>query len=154
MSTTQLVTDFIFTSLVAGILGASAMEAVMWLITREGWAKANMIVAVGSLITRSRENALRTGIALHAVSSFGFAMLYAFAMMKLGLSHLPTSFFVGIGFGFIHGLIVSLMLVWVVAEKHPLEEFQEAGLAIGVSHLAGHVAYGAFVGLAVGLSPL
>jgi hypothetical protein len=154
MSTATLVSDFIFTSLVAGILGASAMEVVMWLITREGWAKANMIVAVGSLLTRSRENAFRTGMMLHAISSFGFAMLYAFAMMKLGLSHLPTSFFVGIGFGFIHGLVVSLMLVWVVAERHPLEEFQEAGLAVGVSHLAGHVAYGAFVGLAVGLSPL
>src|SRR5580692_7377402 len=117
MSTATLVSDFIYTSLVAGILGASAMEVVMWLITREGWAKANMIVAVGSLLTRSRENAFRTGMMLHAISSFGFAMLYAFAMMKLGLSHLPTSFFVGIGFGFIHGLVVSLMLVWVVAER-------------------------------------
>lgn len=154
MNTAKLVLDFILTSLVAGMLGAGAMELVMWLITRDGWAKANMIVAVGSLVTRSREKALRTGIRLHAVSAFGFAMLYAFALMRFGFSHLPTSFFAGIGFGFIHGLIVSLMLVWVVAERHPLEEYQEAGLAVGVSHLAGHVAYGALVGLVVGLSPL
>jgi uncharacterized membrane protein YagU involved in acid resistance len=102
-----------------------------------------MIVAIGSLITRSRENAFRTGIVLHAVSSFVFAMAYAYAMMKFGLSQLPNSFFAGIGFGIVHGLVVSLMLVWVVAERHPLVEFQEAGLAVGVSHFAGHVAYGA-----------
>jgi hypothetical protein len=154
MITAKLIFDFIFTSLMAGILGASAMEVVLWLITREGWAKANMIVAVGSLITRSRENAFRTGVVLHAISSFVFAAIYAFAMMKFGLSHLPTSFFAGIGFGIVHGLVVSLTLVWVVAERHPLEEFQEAGLAVGVSHFAGHVAYGAVVGLVVGLSPL
>jgi hypothetical protein len=154
MITSKLVLDLIFTSLTAGILGAGAMEVVMWLITREGWAKANMIVAVGSLFTRSRENAFRTGVMLHAISSFVFAMLYAFAMTRLGLSHLPTSFFAGIGFGIIHGLVVSLMLVWFVAERHPLEEFQEAGLAVGVSHFAGHVAYGAVVGLVIGLSPL
>jgi len=39
-----------------------------------------------------------------------------------------------------------------VAEHHPLEEFNEAGFAIGLSHFAGHVAYGAVIGLVVGLS--
>ena len=154
MITGNLIAAFIITSLAAGILGACAMETVMWLITRDGWAKGNMIVAVGSLITRSRENAFRTGAVLHAISAFVFAMLYAFAMRELGLTHLPYSFAAGIGIGIIHGLIVSLMLTWFVAERHPLEEFQEAGLAVGVSHFAGHVAFGAVVGLVIGLSPL
>jgi len=65
-----------------------------------------------------------------------------------------VSLLFGLGVGFGHGMIVSLMLVWVVAEQHPLEEFQEADLAIGLSHLAGHVAFGGVVGLVVGLSPL
>ncbi len=147
-------TPFILTSLVAGLLGAAAMEIVMWLITRDGWAKANMIVALGSLITRTRENAFRTGAVVHAVAAFGFAMLYAYLMGRFGLAHLPDAFFAGIGFGIIHGLVVCLALVWVVAERHPLEEFQDAGLAVGVSHFAGHVAYGAIVGLVIGLSPL
>ena len=60
----------------------------------------------------------------------------------------------GIGVGFIHGLIVSLGLVWVVAEQHPLEEFNEAGMAIGLSHVLGHVVYGGIVGFVVGVSPL
>jgi hypothetical protein len=49
---------------------------------------------------------------------------------------------------------MSLILVWVVSDTHPVEEFRRASLAVGLSHLAGHVAYGAVVGLAVGLSPL
>ena len=146
--------EFITTSLIAGIFGAGAMVLVMWLIVRDGWAKANMIVAIGSLVTRSRENAFGIGILLHAMSSFVFAMIYIVVMLKFGLSQLPTSFFAGIGFGIVHGLVISLMLVWIVAERHPLVEFQESGLAVGVSHFAGHVAYGAMVGLVLGLSQL
>lgn len=143
---------FVLTSLVAGMLGAIAMEVVMWAITRAGWAQGNMIVAIGSVITRSREHALRAGVMLHAISAVAFAMVYTFAMKELGLAHFPTAFFAGIGFGVIHGMIVSLMLVWIVAERHPLKEFREAGLAVGVSHFAGHVAYGAVVGLVIGLA--
>ena len=51
-------------------------------------------------------------------------------------------------------MIVSLMLVWVVSNRHPLAEFKEADLLVGLSHFAGHVAYGAVVGLVVGLMPL
>ncbi len=60
----------------------------------------------------------------------------------------------GLGLGMLHGLLVSLMLVWVVADHHPLEEFKEADLLVGLSHFAGHVAYGAVVGLTVGFAPL
>jgi len=154
MNLGRSIADFLFTSLVAGVLGAIAMEAVMGLITRAEWAKANMIVAVGSLLTRSRHNAFRAGVMLHGIAAVGFAMIYTAAMAKLGLSRFPTAFFTGIGFGILHGLVVSLMLVWMVAEKHPLEEFQEAGLAVGLAHFAGHVAYGAAVGLVIGLSPM
>ena len=48
-------------------------------------------------------------------------------------------------------MLVSLMLVWVVCEAHPLEEFREAGFAVGLAHFAGHVAYGAVVGLIIGI---
>jgi len=143
---------FLLTSIVAGFLGAAAMEVVMWLICRAGWAKGNMIVAVGSILTRSRDNAFQAGVILHAVSAVVFAMIYGFAMGRMGLSHLPTAFLVGLGFGLFHGLVVSLMLVWIVAERHPLEEFREAGLAVGVAHFAGHAAYGAVVGLVIGLA--
>lgn len=150
---TTLVT-YLLTALVAGVCGGAAMEGVLWLIGRGGWAKADMLVALGSLLTKSRDNAWRVGAVLHVISAIGFAMVYALLMLWLGLTHMPLSMMLGLGVGLVHGLLVSLMLVWVVAEQHPLEEFNEATLAIGLAHLAGHVAFGGVVGLVVGLSPL
>ena len=65
-----------------------------------------------------------------------------------------SALMLGLGVGTLHGMLVSLMLVWVVSESHPLPEFKDAGLEVGLSHFVGHVAYGAVVGLVVGLSPL
>ena len=146
--------SFLLTALVAGVLGGAVMEGALWLIGRAGWAKADMLVALGSLLTKSRENAWRVGAVLHLISAIGFAMAYTLLMLKLGLTHMPLSMMLGLGVGVVHGLIVSLMLVWIVAEQHPLEEFNEATLAVGLAHLVGHVVFGGMVGLVVGISPL
>lgn len=146
--------NYLFTSLLAGLFGALAMEAVMWAISRAEWAKANMIVAIGSLVTRKREGSWTVGVLLHSVSAFGFALIYVYAMTRLGLTQFPIAVIAGTGFGVLHGMVVSLLLVWLVAERHPLKEFQEAGMAVGLSHLAGHIAYGAAVGLVVGIGSL
>lgn len=143
--------QFLAVALLAGVLGAAAMEAVMWGIGRAGWAKADMIVALGSLFTHRRENAFRVGVVLHAISAVVFSIGYALAMLALEQTALPGSFVLGLGIGVLHGIIVSLMLVWVVSEQHPLEEFKEADLAIGLSHLTGHVAFGGMIGLVVGV---
>ena len=154
MNTVMPMVAFLLTALAAGLAGGAAMELAMWLITRRGWAKGNMIVALGSLFTKSRENAFRVGAVLHAISAVGFATVYTLAMMALGLTHLPLSMMLGLGLGFVHGLLVSLALVWIVSDQHPLEEFNEAGLAVGLSHLVGHVVFGAVVGVVVGLASL
>jgi hypothetical protein len=138
-------------AVVAGLFGLAAMHVAMWLITRRGWARGNMVVALGSLVTRTRENAFSTGIILHLIAAVSFAMLYLLAMVHFGLTHFPAAFLAGVCFGLIHGMVVTLALVWVVSDQHPLEEFQEAGLAVGVSHIAGHIAYGAIVGVVVGM---
>lgn len=146
--------SFLITALIAGVLAGVGMEVVLWVVGSAGWAKADMIVALGSLFTRSRDNAWRVGAILHAAAAITFAVLYTLLMLKLGYTEMPLSMMLGAGIGFIHGLIVSLGLVWVVAEQHPLAEFNEAGLAIGLSHILGHVAYGAIVGVVVGVSPI
>jgi hypothetical protein len=153
MTTSELFT-FVLTALAAGVLGGLAMEIVLWIIGRGGWARADMIVALGSLFTRSRDTAWRVGALLHLAAAIGFAVGYTLLMHSLGYTAMPWSAALGAGVGFFHGLVVSLGLVWVVAEQHPLEEFNEAGLAIGLSHIVGHVAYGIAVGFVVGVSPL
>lgn len=146
--------SFLLTAVIAGVLGGVAMECVLWLVGAAGWAKANMVVALGSLFTKSRDSGWRVGIILHVIAAIGFAIIYTYAIVSSGYTHLPGPIVLGAMIGFIHGLIVSLGLVWVVAERHPLEEFNEAGLAIGLSHILGHVAYGIIVGIVVTISPL
>jgi hypothetical protein len=152
--TAMFLVQYLGTALVAGVLGGLAMEAVMWLIARGGLAKGDMILALGSLITKSRDNAYRVGLIVHATAAIGFALVYTLLMVTLGYTGMPQSLMIGLAAGALHGLIVSLMLVWVVADHHPLEEFKETDLLVGLSHMAGHVAYGGVIGLVVGLSPL
>ena len=145
---------YLFTSLVAGLLGGVAMQVVMWLISRADRTKGDMILALGSLITKSRENAYRVGIVVHSIAAIGFALVYTLLMVTLGYTDLPQTLMLGLGVGIGHGLLVSLMLVWVISDHHPLAEFKEADLLVGLSHFVGHVAYGGVVGLVVGLLPL
>jgi hypothetical protein len=154
MNVTTFLLGYLVTALVAGILGGLAMELAMWLISRAGLARGDMVLALGSLLTKSRENAYRVGLVVHATAAIGFGLVYALLMVTLGYTQMPLSLMLGLGVGTLHGLLVSLMLVWVVADRHPLEEFKEADLLVGLSHFVGHVVYGAIVGAVVGLSPL
>jgi hypothetical protein len=152
--TAMFLAKYLGISLLAGVLGGVAMQVAMWLISRAGLAKGDMILALGSLITKTRENAYRVGFIVHAIAAIGFGLVYTLLMVTLGYAHMPQSLMIGLGLGTGHGLLVSLMLVWVVSDQHPLAEFKEADLLVGLTHFAGHVAYGAVVGLVVGLLPL
>ena len=152
--TAMFLVKYLCTALVAGVGGGLAMQLAMRLIAHGGHVKGDMILALGSLITKSRDNAYRVGLIVHATAAIGFGLVYTLLMVTLGYTHMPISLMLGLGVGALHGLIVSLMLVWVVADQHPLEEFKETDLLVGLSHMAGHVAYGGVIGLIVGLSPL
>ncbi|HVZ66127.1 MAG TPA: hypothetical protein VG936_16285 [Lacunisphaera sp.] len=154
MNVAMFVVRYLGTALVAGVLGGMAMEGSMWLIARVGLPRGDMILALGSLLTGSRANAYRVGVAVHVTAAIGFALVYTLLLVTLGFTRMPLSFVTGLAVGALHGILVSLMLVWVVADHHPLEEFKEADLLVGLSHFAGHVAYGGVIGLIVGLSPL
>ncbi len=152
--TTKFLVEYLCTALLAGVIGGLAMELAMWLIRRASDVKGDMILALGSLITKTRHNGYRVGVIVHATVAIGFGFVYTLLMVTLGFTQLPHALMLGLGVGAFHGLVVSLMLVWVVADQHPLEEFKEADLLIGLSHMAGHIVYGGVVGLVVGLAPL
>ncbi len=135
----------------AGIVGTTGMTLVMRMIDRGTRINAGMVVAIGSVFTRSREGAARVGLAVHFTAGVLFAVLYTtlFAFYDIaGLLHFVG---IGLGFGFIHGFVMSFILVIAVAEYHPLEEFREAGFAVAVVHVVGHIVYGTLVGLIIGL---
>jgi hypothetical protein len=154
MNTMTITVEMAFYAILAGLIGAMMMWAAMRLIERAGPPTGGMVVAVGSLLTKSRENALWTGIGVYFSAAVVFGLIYTLLMMRLQLTAWPHAFFAGAGFGFFHGLVVSLGLTWIVSDNHPLQEFREVTPLVFVSHFAGHVVFGAVVGLVVAIAPV
>jgi hypothetical protein len=154
MDSVALIVKFLGFAALAGILGALAMTAVMRLLASTGWARGDMIVAVGSLLTRSRENAQMVGVFLHLISAVFFGMVYTLLLMAIGFTTWPAGLIAGGFFGVFHGLVVSLTLCWIVADQHPVEEFRHVSVSVAISHFIGHVAFGAVAGLVVSFAPL
>ncbi len=63
-------------TILAGVLGTGMMSLVMWLITRSGIANADMIGAIGSIFTRSYENAFTPGLIIHLAAGVVIAFFY------------------------------------------------------------------------------
>jgi hypothetical protein len=154
MNAVTLIVTFLFYSALAGLLGALAMTGTMRLIARTQWARGDMVIAVGSLLTKSKENALMVGVIMHGISAIGFGVIYTLILMGLHLNHWPMGFFAGVFFGVFHGLIVSLTLCWVVSDQHPLEEYRRVSVSVAVSHFIGHIVFGGVVGLVIAFAPL
>ena len=137
--------------LLTGLLATGVMSVTLYMIHWRGFAEADMIRAVGSIITRNEANALPVGIALHFFFGIVFAFVYVVIWSTLPIDAFSHYVILGLISGFAHGLVVSFMLVVLVAEHHPLERFQQAGMGIALAHLAGHIVYGLLVGIITGL---
>tara|TARA_R100000027_G_scaffold67028_1_gene64272 strand:- start:8387 stop:8863 length:477 start_codon:yes stop_codon:yes gene_type:complete len=146
---------FLLSSLLAGAAGALAMTYTMRVLSRLGGGdEVDMVLAIGSFFTGSKSHAFRTGTLIHLVSGVLFGLIYGLGFLAIGLIDLPRILFIGIGFGFIHGLIMAYCLMIYFAEKHPLEEFRSVSLVVGSVHLAGHLVFGATVGLIAGAASM
>ena len=66
--------------ILAGLLGTTCMTSVMSVIHRSGFANADMVRAIGSMVTRTYENSLMPGILIHFTSGFIFAFIYSTGM--------------------------------------------------------------------------
>jgi hypothetical protein len=154
MNLASLVGRFLIWSAIAGELGAVAMVLVLWAFTRSGLAKTRLIIAIGSLVTRSYERAAWMGGMIHVVAGLFFGQIYTLVLLAIGHPGVGPNMMWGAVLGMFHGLIMSLLLIAAVADAHPLEEFQQRSFAIALSHWVGHVAYGLVVGAAIGASGL
>lgn len=144
--------EFLLFSIVAGVIGTGGMTFTMYMINKMGITNAKMVIAIGSIITKTRENAIRVGLVMHFTAGIAFAILYTIFFSVYGITGILQFVGVGFGFGFIHGFVMSFILIIAVAEHHPLEEFRKAGFDVAVAHVIGHLIYGTLVGLVIGLS--
>jgi Family of unknown function (DUF6789) len=140
----------ILQTVLAGVIATVVMTASLYAIHWRGFAEADMLRALGSIFTRKESNALPVGVVLHFLSGIVFAFLYVVVWSTLPVNAFQHYVLLGLFTGFAHGLVVSYVLVVLVAEHHPLERFQRAGIGVAVAHLAAHVVYGLLVGIVAG----
>lgn len=116
--------------------------------------RVDMARALGSYFTGKVEGSGGLGRMLHSLSGVIFGMIYFAIMQAMGALTFPYALFLGIGFGFFHGLIMSYMLMFYASERHPIEEYRKATLEEGLLHLVGHIIFGGVAGLLGGLLAL
>lgn len=133
----------------AGVIGSMAMVLVLEAIHRLKWADANMLQAIGSWVTRRKEDAVFPGLLIHLFFGVFFAMLYS-CMIALSPVRMAGGILIlALSLGAFHGMVVSLLLNVMVAEHHPLARFRREGWGVVLSYLVAHMFYGAAVGLSL-----
>jgi len=138
----------------SGLVGAFAMTAFMAAVSSAFSKRVDMVRALGSYFTGRLENAVGLGRLIHALSGLIFGALYLLVMQRMDALTFPYPIFLGIAFGFFHGLIMSYALMIFASERHPIDEYRNATLEEGLIHLVGHVIFGGVVGIMAGLISL
>ena len=134
--------------IIAGVTGTLFMSVVMYFIHQRGWANADMIRAIGSLVTRRYENSVGPGLLLHLGAGCLFAIPYILVMRGAGVNQPLHLIAVGLALGTFHGAAMIFILM-AMAEKHPVAQFRKANVDVAWAHVVGHMAYGTGVGLVV-----
>jgi hypothetical protein len=142
-----------FSTILTGVLATLGMTTFLYLSQATGFANGDMVRAIGSAITRREENSLIPGLITHFFFGVVFTSLYVYMLSMVpeaeivGLNRTSLLVFLGAMMGFLQGLVVSIGLVIVVAEHHPVERFRKAGVNVALIHLMAHVIFGAIIGL-------
>ena len=138
----------LFFGAISGFVGAFAMTGFMLKVSSAYSKRVDMVRALGSFFNRgSKKGAQELGKRIHTVSGLSLGILYFLTMYLIGGLNFPYAIFLGIGFGFFHGLVMSYVLMFYASEKHPIKEYRDATLEEGLLHLVGHVIFGLVVGL-------
>jgi len=136
--------------IICGIIGTSAMSFVMWFVTKERLANADMIRAIGSILA-DEESSFSTGLIAHYIAGIILAFVYLLIISLFQPQSLWAYTGLGAMIGLFHGVAFAFLLVVIVAEHHPKESFRNAGLEVALAHLGGHIIYGLVVGLVAGI---
>ncbi|MFW7380883.1 MAG: hypothetical protein ACOH5I_18855 [Oligoflexus sp.] len=134
-------------AIISGIIGSLAMLVVLYLITLAHIANADMVRALGSLITKSLDNSVKVGLLTYFLGGIFFSFIYFAIFSLFPLQEAQAILFIGVFGGFVHGLIVSFALVISVSGRHPVPRFRDVGFGVALAHIIGHIAYGSVLAL-------
>jgi hypothetical protein len=102
-----MILKFFLIPIIAGSIATAGITAFMWLVNKSGLANADMVRAVGSLFTRSREDALKIGLIIHFLAGIIISTFYLLVLTMLPLTTPLETVAVGGIIGFIHGFAFS-----------------------------------------------
>ena len=127
-------------------MGTAAMSVLLLFPRWLGIGKIDVIPSVGALITGKAENALSIGYVVHFASGIIFAYIYWGVLVLMKMPIVWWAFGMA---GFIHGIVVMLLVCITVMEHHPIARYHERGPMTGLAQLFAHIVYGVVVGLIV-----
>lgn len=150
--------QFVLYSALAGVIGALGMTFILSLFGRVGWTRANLVVALGHLFVHHHvhhhRRAIVVGSLVHCIAGVVFAMIYATIFLLFGLSTPAAIIFVGLGIGWWHGVMMSLIFVVATVLSNPEGEMRKVQFSGGPAYLVAHMIYGLLVGIVIAVSPL
>jgi len=108
-----------------------------------GLPRIDVVSSLGSLAAPNKQDAVTLGGAIHFTVGILFAIIYA-TLWSVGIGS-PTWWW-GLIFGAIHGLLVIVMLLLAMRRYPPLSEII-SGLPVIVAILLNHIVFGVVVAL-------
>jgi len=136
---------------ICGLIGSFAMNLFMRTVSHAYSQRVDMVIALGSFFTGTVDRATILGTLIHSIAGIVFGILYFLLMNAMNSLSFPSAVFLGLGFGFFHGLIMSYCLMFIASERHPIEAYRKATLEQGLLHLVGHMIFGGVAGFIGGL---
>ena len=137
-----------------GLIATTNMTIFLYLVHALKISKTNMLDALGILFVEDAKKARRLGMVVHYFMGVSFTFLYMWAANYIGFSTKDDFMNFGIALGILHGVAFSSLLVVVVTEHHPLEEYRKHGFAVVLAYGIAHVIYGISIGgTAIWLDP-
>lgn len=130
-------------AIIAGSTGRMAMLLLIYGGPMVGLPRIDVVSALGSLAAPNKQDAVTLGGAIHFSMGVLFAIIYA-AFWSVGIGS-PTWWW-GLIFGAIHGLLVIVLLLVVIRMRPQLSELV-SGLPVMVAILLNHMVFGLVVAL-------
>ncbi len=122
------------------------MTAFLLLPRWLGVGRIDVIRAVGALAGAQAGRDYKLGYVIHFASGILFAYVYWLALTML---RLPLEWWTFTLMGFLHGIVVMLLVSIVIMEHHPVARYHDRGPMTGLAQLLAHILYGLVVGLTV-----
>ena len=130
-------------AIIAGSTGRMAMLLLIYGGPIIGLPRIDVVSTLGSLAAPNKQDAVTLGGAMHFTMGILFAIIYA-ALWSVGIGS-PTWWW-GIIFGSIHGILVILLLL-VVMRKFPQQPELFNGLPMMVAIMLNHMVFGLVVAI-------